>query len=498
VNTPKAIHRRAALKVLALAAGGAALACRAAGGTPPGTPPASAAQAPSPAATSATRRASPEAISTRTPPSPPIQDTEKPTAAREGLYFRLHPFLEAHPEAVFIERTQVDAKTNTLAKRQAGFALAQTLFEVGAPSGIPLGRKIAIKPNLTGTQGMGSTPEGMGIVTDRDFVEGLIQGMLALGFDAGQMYLREGNWLKDGYSPRDLQASGYLALAERTGVHLVDFPTGRKITDLTLADLQEGDEVTWVDCPDGVVFKRIGYVAPYNDPDSWLLNIAKLKAHGMGMTLCAKNLQGMCVSPHVHFCEGVEATLSHPAQIRADFQPDLEARVAELHRQHVKAGIPRWDRPGQNWNSGYGMEMWAQRTCDSLSVTRQGLSIIEGIYGRNGNGFMKGPGPNGEAQDFLCNWLIFGKDPFRVDLVGTWLAGHEPGNFGLFHVARERGLSTLINPMEVPVYDWGAGKPRKAPLAEWDRIPLKTYYLQRDYAGQNEPFYHMVDESYPY
>ena len=56
--------------------------------------------------------------------------------------------------------------------------------------------------------------------------------------------------------------------------------------------------------------------------------------------------------------------------------------------------MARWDRPGRTWNSGYGMEMWAQRTLDNLAFSNTGFCIIEGIYGRNGNGFSKGPGPD--------------------------------------------------------------------------------------------------------
>ena len=167
-------------------------------------------------------------------------------------------------------------------------------------------------------------------------------------------------------------------------------------------------------------------------------------------------------------------------------------------RNTCKAGIPRWDRPGTNYNSGYGMERWAQRTCDSLSVTDVGLSVIEGIYGRNGNGFMIGPGPDGKAEDFMTNILIFGKDPFRVDIIGTWLAGHEPGNFGFFHIAKERGLSNVVNPWDIPVYLWDKNNPQQTSLSNFERIPLVTTYLRRDYNGQTEAQYHLVDEPFDY
>jgi uncharacterized protein (DUF362 family) len=498
------LSRRSFLRMAALAAAGAAAACAK---TPPISPtgalpePTRIAQEPTaappvPTATPAPSKPAPQPSATPEPATPAPAATSSQGAAL--AYFGLHPFIEAHPEAVFIKRTQVAAKTDAAAKKAAGMELAKEVLTLSDKPGIPLTHQIAIKPNLTCTSGFGSTEGGMGIITDRFFMEGLIEGMKGLGFPAENMAMREGNWMGEGYCSSEYQVTGYNEVAERTGVHVLDFPTGRKIYELTLNALQEGTEVVWKDCPGGVVFKRIGYVAPFNHPESWLLDVAKFKAHGMGMTLTVKNLQGMCISPYVRFCEGVENTLKHPAHIRQDFQPDLEEHVARLHKEHLEAGVPRWDRPGRDWNSGYGMEMWAQRTCDSHSVTRPGLCIIEGIYGRNGDAFMKGPGPKGEAEDFMTNVLIFGKNPFRVDIIGNWLAGHEPGNFGLFHIARERGLVDVLNPVEVPVYLWEGGTPKLTPLASFERVPLKTYYLQRNYGAQSEPLYHLVDEPFDY
>ena len=118
-----------------------------------------------------------------------------------------------------------------------------------------------------------------------------------------------------------------------------------------------------------------------------------------------------------------------------------------------------------------------------------------------------GPGPNpegnennprGKAWDYMTNIIIFGKDPFRVDLVGKWLGGHEPGNFGFFHIAMERGMLDVLNPMNIPVYHWDNGSAVRMPLTWFTRTPLKTFYLQRDYGGYNEPFWHLVDEPFDY
>jgi len=85
-----------------------------------------------------------------------------------------------------------------------------------------------------------------------------------------------------------------------------------------------------------------------------------------------------------------------------------------------------------------------------------------------------------------------------VDIIGTWLAGHEPGNFGFFHIAKERGLSNVVNPRDIPVYIWDKNNPEQTSLSNFERIPLATSYLRRDYNGQNEPLYHLVDEPFDY
>jgi len=409
-------------------------------------------------------------------------------------YFGLHPFIESHPEAVFIKRTNVLAKMDSPAKKQEGFNFADEILTLRDTPGMPLNQPIAIKPNLTCASGRSNTEEGMGIVTDPYFVEGMLEKMINLGLSADNIYMREGNWLGDSYCPNDALTSPYIGVAERTGTHLIDFPTGRKIFDLSLNTMNEGSEIIWKDCPNGVVFKRVGYVAPFNQPGTWLLDIAKFKCHSMGMTLCVKNIQGMCVHPYIHFCEAISTTKNYPQNVVDNFQPDFDKRTQELYSKHLSEGIPRWERP----NDGYWMEVWAQKACDNAEISDVGLSIIEGIYGRNGNAFFNGPGPDGTAQDFMTNVIIFGKNPFLVDIIGHWLGGHEPGNFGLFHIAKERGLVRTFNPSAIPIYIWENGTPKLTPLNSLERFSLETPYLRRNYGGQNEPQYHLVNEPYNY
>jgi hypothetical protein len=142
------------------------------------------------------------------------------------------------------------------------------------------------------------------------------------------------------------------------------------------------------------------------------------------------------------------------------------------------------------------MEMWAQRTIDHYSLIRPsvGLHVIEGVYAQNGDAFDGGPGPSGLPEVFMTNVLLFGKDAFRIDIVGHWLAGHEPGNFGLFHLARERGVSTALDPRNIPVYAWEDDGPKLTPLERFARTPLATPYLEKP----GEARFHMVNEPFAY
>jgi hypothetical protein len=372
----------------------------------------------------------------------------------------LHPFIEAHPEAVFIRRTRVAAKTDAEAMRREALALARQVFTLRKGAGLSLTQKVAIKPNLTSTKKTGLTHA---IVTDPFVVEGLIDGLKQLGIGPESIYVREGLMVEQ-------PTTGYPEMARRAGVHYGD---------------DDSRPPTTRECPDGVVFRRTKYLGPFGYPDSFLINVAKHKTHSMGLTLCVKNLQGTNVPPYIRFCGGLL-----PA-IASDFQADAQRHVDDLYEKHLRAGLPRWETAKGPW-----MEMWAQRTIDHYALIQPsvGLHVIEGIYAQNGDAFDGGPGPSGLPEVFMTNVLVFGRDAFRVDIVGHWLGGHEPGNFGLFHLARERGVSTALDPRNVPVYAWEDDGPKLTPLDRFERVPLLTPYLERP----GEARFHMVDQPYAY
>ena len=401
-----------------------------------------------------------------------------------GTLFGVHPFVEDNPDAVFIMKTSVDAKTNAAAMKEAGRRFADSVLGLTEDpgKGIPIDHKFVFKPNLTcrmSSHAKYTIERSMGIVTDSNFMEGIIESMKELGIPASQMYIREVNCAED------LDDGGYVAMAGRTGIDLAGI--GTPYHDLV------PDQVQWVDVADGVYFRRIPYLWPVNAEDSWLMNVAKLKAHGMGLTLCAKNLQGTIAYKYQEHCRRYGDHLDIPV---SDYNEDAFDNILANYNRRLAEGVPRWDRPGNS--GGIWQETWATRCLDNNTASDVGLHVIEGIYGRDGN-FMDGPGEDGLATDYMCNYIIFGMNAFYVDTIGHWLGGHEPGNFGLFHMARERGMITHFNPSGIPLYDWDAENGATlADLEDYERTSLKTYYLQRDYNGGTEPYWHLVNEPYDY
>jgi hypothetical protein len=206
--------------------------------------------------------------------------------------------------------------------------------------------------------------------------------------------------------------------------------------------------------------------------------------------LCAKNLQGSIAYPYVRHCYSYGRDMG---LMEGDMVSDSFDTIQANYERHVSEGIPRWQVPGTNARSSLGMETWATRCLDNNSVTKPGLHIIEGVYGRDGN-FIDGP-HDGLAEDFMTNLIVFGKNPFYVDIIGHWLGGHEPGNFGLYHLAKERGFIDHFNPSEIPLYSWDEnGEATLSQLEDFERHELRTLYLPQD--GEDE--YHMCNEPFDY
>jgi hypothetical protein len=434
-------------------------------------------------------------------------------------YFGVHPFVEQHPEAVFIFRTHVDRKTNSDACKRAGLDLGRSVFVPMDETGIPVTHNIAAKPNLTAHQTVderrGFTLEDtMGIATDVFFVEGLFESLKDLGVAGTKMHVRDAN------GGGVIEPRGYVAMSRRVGGTAA--PTKNRIE--TIDDANDASAFIWKEVPGGVVHTQIPYLWPFNAPNSWNLNVGKFKAHAMGLTLSAKNWQGSHPSPFQTYCRkwpGIDSVQKVEKAIdRECIHPTAHDVVEASLKRHIGV-IPRWDtasvpRTDPAYIRAYGydtlcMELWAHRTIDNHAASPIGLHIIEGIYGRDGD-FNLGPNPfgsenstdpwlkaptkTGRAWDYMTNVVIFGKNPYLVDIVGHWLGGHEPGNFGLFHIAKERGKLKVLNPMGVPVYEWADGVAVRRPLTSFTRTPLRTSYLQKRETG--EPIWHLCNEPFDY
>jgi uncharacterized protein (DUF362 family) len=385
--------------------------------------------------------------------------------------FGVHPFIEANPKAVFIKRTRVKAKFDNEQKLKEGIDFAREVFvPMDAAPGIPVSHRVVMKPNFTSVRNRRPNEENWGTGTDPQFYEGIVAGLKELG-------IQKFNWV-EANNFHSWNYRGMLDINEKHGVEMNE-PERR------IRNFDENFEMKWTRVAEPVVYTHIPHYAPVNEPDTWLLNIAKWKSHGMCMTLATKNLQGLVVKPYVRFCPGWRMVTGAPEFMQANIHKDVERVVNKFFERHVSLGYSRYQSAAEL--SPMHQEIWAHKTIDHHQAIQAGLSIIEGIYGRSGDGF-------GVGDDYMTNLVMFSKDPIRLDLVGMYLGGHEPGNVNLFRIAKERGMSDTFNPHEVPIYEWVDGKPSPSRLDRFQRTPLDTYYLQMP----NEPKYHLVNEPFDY
>lgn len=392
-------------------------------------------------------------------------------------YFGLHPDIEANPKAVFIYRTKVPNKLDEAAKRNAGLSLAREIFVPMERAGVPVSHRVILKPNATGMIGSSRPPaDDLGVGTDAQFYEGIAMGLKELGISSL-------NFVESTEYP-SWNVRGFVDINERLGITTNESARRPR-------HLRECDQTNWAKVPDGVVFGRIPHYAPVGEPDTWLLNIAKWKAHSMALTQSVKNLQGLVAHPFTAFCSGWRGVTGVADFMKPDMNPRAEGYLNDFFERHHRMGYTRYDTHG-NAQSGLQItplvqEIWAHKTCDNLSTLNPGLSIIEGIYGRDGDGFDVG-------TDYLTNIVMFSKHSFRLDVIGLYLGGHEPGNVHLYRVAKERGLTDTFNPWEIPVYEWVGGHAVPRKLTDFQRTPLRTIYLPRP----NEPRLHLVNEHFDY
>lgn len=393
--------------------------------------------------------------------------------ATPAAYFGLNAFIEANPKAVFIRRTKVAHKMDSPAKLAEGLKLAREIFVPMSKPGIPISHRVLLRPNITSVRTRGrSFEDNWGTGTDPDFYEGLIMGLKEVGlkkfnFAETNMY-HAWNW------------RGFVDIHRRHGVEHTD-------PEQSFSGIRAEREIVWSDVHDGVIFKRIPHLWPTNGPDTWLLNVAKWKAHSMCLTQSVKNEQGLVVLPFIRFCSGMSMVTKVPQSMKDHIREDAEARLLRYFDNHKANGFERYKARDDGKVSPLAQEIWAHKTLDNMSVMKTGLAMVEGIYGRDGDGF-------GVGTDVMANLVMFSKNKFNLDLVGLWLGGHEPGNVNMYRIAKERGLSDTFNPWDVQVYEWIDGRAVARKLSDFPRTELKTIYLQMP----GEPFLHMANERFDY
>jgi len=169
--------------------------------------------------------------------------------------FDLHPFIKEHPEAVFINLTSVKEKTDSRAIYDAAAKLANEMFvKTTNGKGYANSTKITGTPNWTSNGGgrRGADPiANLGITTDLNFIEGFLSGVKKKV--PTDIYLRE-------CVSRNWEANGYSQMASRNNFDLRDL-SSRDFWDL------DPDDIIFKEV-DGVVFKKVGYMAPMNAPDT--------------------------------------------------------------------------------------------------------------------------------------------------------------------------------------------------------------------------------------
>lgn len=359
--------------------------------------------------------------------------------------------VQDHPDAVFIRRTDAAGFDDRERFRQAGYALAAGLLD---SNGAPDERTFVLKPNVVAgseSRRTDDTHSDRGIVTDPDFVGGIVTRLRELG--ARRILVAEGG----GPIPMGptFTERGYERMAAECGVDLVDLNKEK--------GAYAPDEINWTPV-DGVVFKEIPFVRPVNDADTVFINVPTMKTHNLGIiSLCGKALQGTIAMGYRHFCRYVDDELHTLPDSRQHYQDDVLERIQEAYQRHLAAGYPLWDQEGTRY------EGYVQRTCDAVLGHQSYLCMVEGIIGRDGTAFHKG-------KDVLANLTVGGVNPVHVDAVTAYLMGHNPRNIGFLAVAAERGLGS-IDPERIPVYLLtGSGPVACERLEDLEKVPLGVFF----------------------
>jgi uncharacterized protein (DUF362 family) len=367
----------------------------------------------------------------------------------------IRPEILNNPRAVFLIETNVsaspDAKGNFMEARpqleQAGKKLVRDLFVKGSRKG----GSTLVKPNFTTVPERTLSPV-VGINTAPDFVAGFIEGLRELGNTNVIVSDR-------GTDVVNHRRTGIYEVLDAHRISLIEanydkFSHYRK------------EDLNWHKVPNPVIWKNIPTYRPIGDQDNFFINMPKLKCHNLGLTtLSTKNLQGSVPTAYGHYCDTWDSLPllcnTYGIDFKHDFVEDFQPKVEAAFLKHRDAGFKHWDKEQSyakyqakgGWDAFKKVkdnvrnkaefmkgisalmwdEQWSQRGLDSASAIKPSINIIEGVIGRDGSGFDVG-------KDKLCNIIVVGLSTTEVDVVGSYIMGHDPMQLPYTRIAKERGL----------------------------------------------------------
>ena len=235
---------------------------------------------------------------------------------------------------------------------------------------VPEGSKILIKPNIVQNQ---SPPD----TTDPAIVEALIN--ILKRRNPSKIWVADGSG--HGNTIKNLLSLGYLQIAEKSGVELVDLNYGEMVN----VSVSEGGAVF-----DNFVFNRIIVEADV------LISVACMKTHSQAVvTLGMKNLIGLAPGSIYGFPKAL------------------------LHQRAQEKGDP--------YMAGVIVDLCKARRID--------LVIIDGRIG------MEGQGPH-RGTPVKLDLIIVGKDPVATDSVASVIMGFNPEKVPALILAQKAGLGT--------------------------------------------------------
>ena len=248
----------------------------------------------------------------------------------------------------------------------------------------PEGRRVVIKPNVT----IPARPES-GIITHAKFVGGIAEYFIRdVGLDGDRIAIAEGGGKGD--MAQFWEDGGFAEVADEQGLGLINLNLGGAVM---------------VNLPQGHVFKEIPIAQAVKDETCYLINVPKMKTHGLAITtLCMKNLMGTIVpiDGARHLC----GTL-----------PYVQGRETEI----TESGLPLKE------------ESFCQKLSDLSCAVKPDLNVVEGIVGRDGTGFNRG-------RNFPTKLCVAGVNVVAVDAVTSYLMGFDPEEIGYLKIAARRGL----------------------------------------------------------